>query len=269
MAILFNGGWGIKFNLVKFDPMRYHPMRRFFDLPAILFAISMMFSCSRESCPFSSGDRVSDTRRLANFTEIVLYDKINLILQQDTAQSVRVEAGSNLVTGIGAVVSNGVLTIQDNNACNWARTGEDPANVYISSGRLQKITYYGAGNVSSADTLRATLFTVDCWSGSGAITLSLAADTVYALVRTENATITLNGHADSAYIYCGQAGSIDLFNLATRAVALDSKSVRDMDVNVSSALHANIVYKGNVYYKGLPETIQTLITSSGRLIHVP
>jgi hypothetical protein len=249
--------------------MRYYPMTRFFDLPATLFAITMMFSCSRESCPFSSGIRVSDTRRLDNFKEIVLYDKINLILQQDTAQTVRVEAGSNLVTAIGTVVSNGVLTIKDNNTCNWARTGQDPANVYISSAGLQKITYYGAGNVSSADTLRATLFTVDCWSGSGAITLNLVADTVYALVRTENATISLNGHGDSAYIYCGQAGSVDLFNLATRAVALDSKSVRDIDVNVSGALHANIVYKGNVYFKGSPETIQTLITSSGRLIHVP
>jgi hypothetical protein len=40
-------------------------------------------------------------------------------------------------------------------------------------------------------------------------------------------------------------------------------------VNVSGDLHANIVYKGNVYYKGSPESIKTLITSSGRLIRVP
>lgn len=82
-------------------------------------------------------------------------------------------------------------------------------------------------------------------------------------------TIRLTGSADLAYVYCREASSVDLRGFPTQAVAIDSKSIRDISVNVSRALHANIVYKGNVYYKGNPTVIDTLITDAGRLIHAP
>ncbi len=226
-------------------------------------------ACSRNSCPLGGGTVSSEMRDLPAFQEIVLYDKINVILKQDTVQNIKVEAASSLLSGISTIVQGGTLIIQDNNGCKSLRTGTDVVNVYISSGNLQKITYHGAGNVSSIDTIRTGLFTVDSYDGSGSINLNLVADSVNAIIRTANADISFSGHSDYAYVYSEGEGSVQLFQLTTRTALIESKSIRDINVHVTGNLTANILYKGNVYYMGNPPQIQTQISSSGKLIHVP
>jgi hypothetical protein len=237
-------------------------------IPSLLFLLFLLRSCIRDGCPLSAGSPVTEKRELPPFGQIILYDKVNLVITQDTVHTAQITAGKNLLPGIQTEVSDGVLTIRDKNTC-LIRNPSDQVTIYLSADQLRTITYYGAGNVESTNTLRAEIFTVDGWLGSGTIRLDLRAAQVNALVRNENATIVLTGAADSAYVYCGEAGSADLSGLATPAVGLDSKSIRDIYVNASRALHANIVYKGNVYYKGNPAVIDTLLTSSGRLIHLP
>ncbi|HLZ16090.1 MAG TPA: DUF2807 domain-containing protein [Cyclobacteriaceae bacterium] len=229
----------------------------------------LLISCSGDSCPLKAGSVSSQTRDLPPFNTIILHDKVNLVLTEDSGQQVRVSAGSNLLAGIQTSVDAQTLTIQDNNKCSLLRDPSEAANIYISSGSLRQITYYGAGSVTSTNTLHSPVFTVDCWMGSGTISLSLQAGLVNALVRNENANVVLSGTADSAYVYCGEAGSVNLLQLPTSRVAIDSKSIRDITVNVTDTLHANIVYKGNVYYKGSPAIIDALVTSSGKLIHLP
>jgi hypothetical protein len=238
-------------------------------ITGIFILLTLLLSCSRDSCPVSAGTTTSEIRNLSSFREIVLYDKINVILTPDTVQLIRVEAGANLLAGISTHVAEGTLTIQDNNGCKLLRTGASTANVYISTGQLQKISYYAAGNVSSTDTLRAGSFTVDCLYGSGSINLKLVADSASAIVRTENAVISLSGYGNYAYVYCEEAGSVNLFQFTSHAVYVESKTVRDIDVHVTGNLQANILYKGNVYYMGSPPMIQTQITNTGQLIHTP
>ena len=141
-----------------------------------------------------SGATASETRSLSPFSEIVLNGKINLILTQDSTQQVTVSAGKNLLPGVQTVVSGNVLTIQDNNTC-LPRDPSDQVNIYISSNQWQELDYYGAGDVSSTNTLLASQFTVDCWVGSGTIRLDMQAGEVNALVRNENATVVLTGTA--------------------------------------------------------------------------
>lgn len=240
--------------------------------PVISFVIvwaaaSLFLCCSRGSCPLAGGSEGSEIRNLEPFTTIVLYGKVNLILTQDSTQQVTVSGGKSLFPGITTVVDGQTLTIRDNNTCLLT----DPSsrvNIHISGSALQKITYYGAGDVSSTNTLHAPLFTVDSWEGSGTIRLDLQATEVDAIVRNENATLVLTGAADTAYIYCGEAGSVDMSGLTTAATHLDSKTVRDIFVDATRTLHANIVYRGNVYYKNEP-VLDTLITGTGKLIHIP
>jgi hypothetical protein len=233
--------------------------------------IVMVFgiSCSRNSCPLGGGAVSSEMRDLPAFQEIVLYDKINVILKQDTVQNIEVEAAAGLLSGISTTVHGGTLIIQDNNGCKSLRTGTDIVNIYVSTGNLQKITYHGAGNVSSIDTIRAAIFTVDSFDGSGSINLNLVADTANAIIRAANADISFNGHSNYTYVYSEGEGSVQLFQFTTLAALVESKSIRDIDVHVTGNLSANILYKGNVYYMGNPPQIQTQISSSGKLIYVP
>ena len=235
----------------------------------LLLATSwLLSSCRRDSCPLSSGSTVLERRDLAPFNQIILYDKVNLILTQDSMQQVQVSAGKNLLPGVQTEVSEGVLTIRDKNTC-LLRSLSDQTNIYISSDQLQKITYYGGGDVHSTNTLLSEVFSVDAWLGSGTIRLDVRAAQVVAQVHNENATIVLTGAADSAYVYCSEAGAADLSGMVSSAVRVYHTSIRDIYVNVTRALYTAIAYKGNVYYKGAPSVIDEKNTGSGSLIWLP
>jgi len=231
----------------------------------IIFAVS----CSKDSCPLSSGNTSTQLRDLPYFREIILYDKINLILKPDSVQKIMVEAGTHILSGISTTVNGDQLTVQDNSGCKMLRTDGNTVNVYISTGGLEKISYHGAGNIISTDTIRQTHFTIDCDEGSGSINLKLVADSVDAIIRTRNADISLGGHGHYALLYCAGEGSINLSQFTTHDLQIESTSIRDNTVNVTDSLYASILYLGNVYYSGSPVYIQSKISSSGKLIPLP
>ncbi|HTQ26948.1 MAG TPA: DUF2807 domain-containing protein, partial [Puia sp.] len=192
----------------------------------------------------------------------------NLVLTQDTVQTVSISGDKNLMAGIQTDVSDSTLTIRDRNGCNWLRSPGYEISVFVSENLLRYVTYYGAGNISSTNTLYAPQFTVDSWSGTGAVNIRVNSQDLTAIVRNANASIKVSGSAYNAFIYCADAGSVDLSGLPSTNVSIDQKSVRDSYVNVSGTLQASVVYRGNVYYEGSPTSVDSLITSSGRLIHL-
>jgi hypothetical protein len=226
-------------------------------------------SCNRDSCPIIAGSGRIQTRVLPPFHEIVLNDKINLILTQDSIQKISVQGGRNLLSGITTTVQDSILTISNQNGCNWLRNPDYQINLYVSTNQLQKISYYGAGNISSTNTLVAPQFTIDSWTGTGSIKLSLITPKANAFVRNNCTQITLIGQADSSFIYCGQEGSVNGIDFISGFVNIDHKSVEDIYVYVTGSLNAIIAYTGNVYYKGNPAVIDSSLTNSGRLIHLP
>ena len=227
-----------------------------------------LFSCSKNGCSFSTGATSNQTRNVSTFNQIILYDKINLILKQDSIQSVNVETKSNLLDGIKTEVSDSVLTIKNANQCVLLANPDQVVNVYVSSSQLQQLSYYGAGNVTSTNTLHSDQFTVDSWYGTGSIILDVFTNQLNAYIRNNNAQLTFTGASYATAIYCAQEGFIDMFGLNTINLDLDQRSIRDIHINVSGSLKVRISYKGNVFYKGNPISIDSLYTSSGKLIHV-
>jgi hypothetical protein len=227
-----------------------------------------LLSCSKDGCSFSSGSITSQTRNVSTFNEIILYDKINLILKEDSVQTLTVSTNNNLLDGIKTEVSNGVLTIQNENHCTLLASPGLQVNVFISVSQLQQIMYYGAGNINSVNTFHSDQITVDSWYGTGTIKLDVLVNQLNAYVRNNNAQLIFSGQSNSTTIYCADEGYINMFQLNSTNLMLNQRSIRDIDINVSGLLYADIVYKGNVFYKGNPLKIDSLITNSGRLIHV-
>src|SRR5664279_908967 len=112
MEILFSGALGTNFNYMKEET-------KYVNLVCLLLCLQVLAcSCKRDGCTLSPGTRTRETRNLSSFNEIILYDKINLVVTQDSVQRVTVEAGENLVPGIRTDVANNILTIKNNNKCN-------------------------------------------------------------------------------------------------------------------------------------------------------
>src|SRR6266498_3690513 len=94
---------------------------RFVKVLFVVCSLAGLGACGKGICIQGTGDITTETRTVAPFTEINLYNRVNVILTQDTMNLVQVETGRHLLSGIETSVSDNGLTIADNNTCNWAR----------------------------------------------------------------------------------------------------------------------------------------------------
>lgn len=224
--------------------------------------------CSRSGFFQKAGPLKRSVIKLAKFDEIVLNDKVNLILTYDSLDQVSVEAGENLINDVGLVVADNKLSINDNTTLRWSRDLDYVINVYISCKNLKRITYYGAGNVTTTNTWKGDSFIFDSWTGIGSVKMDLECSYTELVIRMGTADITLNGKSESTRVYCADHGTLNLRNFQTEDMNLEYRSIRNSNVHVTKLITAKIQYTGNVYYKGTPE-IKSTIQSSGQLIALP
>ena len=198
-----------------------------------------------------------------------LFDDVNLVLTQDTSESIKIVAAKNIEPNISVQNKNGVLTIRNNTTCKWLRSANEKTTVYLGIKTLDHLEYSGSGNVSSTNTINADKITFYSATGAGNIDVSLNAKQVTASVEYESADFIFHGRADVCYGYAGSRGTLDLKDLEVKYLALGYAGVRDVTVNATEVLEATIYHTGNVFYKGNPPNITTTFYSSGRLFRVP
>ena len=252
-----------KKNLVQISHLSRHYLLWLATLTALLLP-----ACNKSGLFQGAGTIKKVKVDVSDFREIILNDKVNLILTYDSIEQVAVEAGENLIGDISLSVRDNKIIISDDNKFKWSRNLDYSINVYVSSTLLDRITYYGAGNITSTNTWKASKFTIDSWTGIGTINMSLESDYTELIIRMANADIKLMGKSKVTSIYCADYGTLDLKDFESEEISMDYRSVRSSTIYVTKLLNAEILYKGDVYYRGTP-LIKSTFNSTGKLIVLP
>jgi hypothetical protein len=235
----------------------------------ILLSGVMIGSCKKEhclDCMKGSGEKVWETRSLGSFSGIKLSDRINLFVIQDSTDRVIVEGGENLVPYIVTEISDGELTIRDDNRCNWVRSFKKEINVYLHCRSLREISYSGAGDIESLSPLSVDTLELNFWDGSGCIKMNVNCQMLKVHCHTGCGDAEISGTAANAYYYTRSNGAIRCKDLKAEHVIMDVKGTNDSYVWASQSISAYIGYTGNVYYAGHPAEVSSVITERGRLI---
>src|ERR1700748_1692479 len=89
-----------------------------------ILLITVLAGCKAPVCDCfdSAGNPGSQVREVPFFTQIVTNDNVNVYISVGNPETVTIEGGGNLLSNIAANVSNGVLTLHNNNICNWLRS---------------------------------------------------------------------------------------------------------------------------------------------------
>lgn len=236
----------------------------------ILSAILLLFSsCKKDSwcnCLENTGGEHSEIRQIADFHTIEMDNNVDVILTPGTTTQVKVTCGKNLVDGIKTEVSNGILHISNINKCNWLRDFKNKFTVEVTYKKLEYITNLGNGNLNCSDTLIADRFQVDSWNGTGVLNFIIDCREIYFKLHTGPGDIVASGKTGIMYVYTAGNGFVKVAAVESDNTYVTSKSTGDCEVSVSKTLEAIIEYHGDVYYKGVPTSIHTELTSSGKLI---
>lgn len=222
--------------------------------------------CKKKGCLESSGIKTIQTRPATSFNEIDVNDNVNVILKQDTVESIRVEAGEHLQSFITASIQKSILTLNNTSSCSWMRIGTESINVYVSVKQLNSIKLYGSGDISSGNTITTPDFRIDAYESPSPVHLALQTPNAFFAIHYENASYTITGSATNCNIYCGQKGILDLRNLQINTLDMDFRSIFNAYIQVKDAMNVRVQYKGNVYYKGNPPSITYAHYDDGQLL---
>jgi hypothetical protein len=241
--------------------------KNIFKISIFLFTVVAFCSCKKDSGPCfeSVGSSSSETRVLPSFNQISLYDDINLFIAIGL-QQVQIQGGQNLIKSISTDVSNQVLTIKNNNTCDWLRSYKKSViNVYVTVPSLAYVTAYGYGTIQSIDTINIDSFQVETKSASD-VQLTIHSKFMAAhLFGSGNLTLTgicsqfnCNFYSGSGFVYCNE--------LITGYVFLSSSTTGDSYIYTNGGLSALLYNDGNLYYSGNPTSISCQTYGKGQLI---
>jgi hypothetical protein len=165
-------------------------------------------------------------------------------------------------------VDGDTLIIKNQNSCNFVRRYGIPINVYVSVIELKDLYLYGYGTINSIDTLTLDSLRIFGWGATSEINLTLNANHVGFHHSTGSINLNIKGNTHSCFIYSAGFAIGDVSELLSINTYVTSLGTGDFKVHASQSLSVEISSFGNVYYKGSPIQIDTVILGSGKLIKI-
>jgi hypothetical protein len=228
----------------------------------LLAIIGVIFtSCRRVS--FTAGDLTSEDRIVdTNFTKIDVSGSIDVIITQDPAYQVRVEAGNRMMDFIETDVTGGELRI-------WERSNsiinDKPMRVYVSIGSVERLTLEGSGSIEGSN-LVANNCEIDVF-GSGDVVLDIVTTSMSVAVDGSG-DIEVGGTTQDFVVDIRGSGDVNARFFESDDCSVFIQGSGDARVHANQSLDVTIDGSGDVLYWGNPSTVNSNITGSGDLIQM-
>lgn len=240
---------------------------------AIVF---LFFACDSENgsdCFKKEGAIVSKEIDVAPFTEIIVFERVQLFIEEGPVQKVIIESGENLIDDVEVKVEGNHLALTDNNNCNFIRDYHI-TKVYVTSPNITKIrnsssleiTSIGVLTYPELELLSENYENEDLYRTDGDFNLSLNVNIV-SVASNGHSTFRLNGTANKADfgLYAGNT-RILAENLTVNKLYLFHRSSSPMVVSPIESIHGEIFSVGDVLAKNRPPIIEVEELFTGRLI---
>lgn len=220
-------------------------------------------------CFKSTGKEITEQRNATPFHEVDLYRKVDLYFHRSQQYRITVTAGSKLINNIKTEINDGVLTIENQNKCNWVRDFNNTFIVDIYTPDLSTIEVHNSsGNIYFADTLISGQFLFESWGSTGDYHLKLNCTTVYLRLQTGPSSIVAEGKVGVGYLWNSGGGRFDALQLQADDIYSTNNGSNDLLLYPNKKLEAVIGYSGNIYIKGNPPVKQLEDNGSGKFITI-
>jgi hypothetical protein len=193
-----------------------------------------------------NGKISSDTREIQPFKAISIEGVFNIILNQGTKESVKVEADENILPVIITVVENDTLKVKMKGNTSINKTGK--LNVYVTLAAVSYLSNAGVGTLKCTDTLNLKELSLNL-EGVGSTELRLKAEKLNVESKTVGA-LQLSGVVKETSIHNEGVGMIQAFDLKSEKLTLHTSGVGGAEVFASQELTIDASGIGGVKYKG-------------------
>ncbi|MEO5789886.1 MAG: head GIN domain-containing protein [Gelidibacter sp.] len=237
---------------------------------------TVLLSCNGKNVPDcfqNSGAIVQKEFTVADFNEIIVFERVQLILKDAPEQKIIVETGEYLMDEIVVKVENGQLILKDENGCNLTRD-YGITKIYVSAPNMTSIRSSTGLPILSDGVLNypnLSLISEDFGAEGLYHTVGdfrLEVNCTNLKVTTNNLShIFLSGAVENLTIgfYSGNS-RFEGRHLIAQNISIFQRSSNDMILNPQVSLIGEIRSTGNVILVNQPPVVDVQTFYSGRLI---
>jgi hypothetical protein len=226
----------------------------------------LLSGCNSENawdCFKTSGEIIEQEILLDAFHTIEVLDEVDVYLSNSEDQHVIIKAGKNLIPKINLKVKDEILTITNDNSCNWKRSPENPG-IYIHSNDVTSIHIYDYINIYAEDTLsQNSLFIFS--DGTGNFNMKLDVDSL----RIESIYISnfeVSGNTDYLHLNFINDGQYYGKNLKSAFCKINHNGSNRIEVYPIESLKGTLRSTGSLYYYYDPVELDVTVSGIGKLI---
>ncbi len=122
---------------------------------ASLIHLLISIACKKDNnfhCTISAGKIITEERTSQYFHTIIIKDKIDVYLKQDSKFSISIKAGKNLMKNIITEIKNETLYVSNSNKCNFMIDPKKKIEAHIHLPQIKYLKHIGSGNVYTLNT---------------------------------------------------------------------------------------------------------------------
>ncbi len=242
----------------------------------VLLILVSFSACNSENgpdCFQNAGDLTRNEILVADFTNITVFERLNLVLKQGEEQKVEIESGEFLLDEISAVVEGDRLILRNENGCNLFRD-YGLSTVYVTSPNIEEIrsstgllvSSDGVLNYPNLRLLSESFNNPETETTSGTFDLDVQNESV-SIVVNGIAYFKLRGATQNFSINVAAGDTrIEAENLMANSVTINHRGTNDALVNPQQSISGVIRGYGDVISFNRPDVIDVEETFEGQLI---
>ncbi len=232
-----------------------------------------LISCDKENAPDCfqrTGDNTTETVLISeSFESIELFDNISVSLENTLpgeAASYELTGPENLLSDIELEVKNQVLTITNENTCNWVRP-YDEFHLTIKNNEIKRIFNYGSVGVNLLN-YESEKFTFEQESSVADNHIHFNGENLTINLHTGAGSAQVSGDTQNLNLYANGLGEINALEMNCPSISVNNSGRRDIYTNPSDYMFVTIKGSGSVFYTNLQINLLSDITGSGELIYI-
>lgn len=236
----------------------------------------LLFSCNGEKVPNcfqNSGDIIQQEFVMPAFDKITVFERIELIITEESMQSIVVETGEYLMNDIKVNVEEGRLILKNENACNLTRD-YGITKIYVSNSNLTEIRNSSGLAVSSIGVLNFPNLTLisedfaeeDAFHTDGDFRLQVNCNSLN-VVTNGLSNAFISGTVNNLFVgfYAGD-GRFEGADLVAQNIEIFHRGSNDMILNPQQSITGEIRSTGDVILVNEPPFINVQQFYTGQLI---
>ena len=202
------------------------------------------------------------TRQVSGFNSIASAGPFNVHVKINGTESLKINAGSNIINEIETVVESGKLEIKFKHHHEWNYENTGRIDVYVTAKSLSALYNAGSGSIKVDGELRGDAVNIQL-SGSGDIASAVKSADIHIAV-SGSGSIHLNGSSGNANVSIAGSGEMLGKEFKTGSASISITGSGNVYLVANKDISARIIGSGSVIYSG-NASVDSKTIGSGRV----